>query len=146
MTAALEGGEWLAARPGRTLPPGKTRYRFYRSLGGSRRAENFVPTGIRSRTVQPVVSRYTTELPGPLTLCNTVINSWHLENRSAFIFKAKQIVETLKWKALRFFRNSSNTHLNTQRHISEDFIICAQNWAIGKKNCYIFTLKDCIVG
>ena len=26
MTAALEGGEWSAARPGRTLPPGKTRY------------------------------------------------------------------------------------------------------------------------
>ena len=26
MTAALEGGEWPAARPGRTLPPGKTRY------------------------------------------------------------------------------------------------------------------------
>ena len=24
MTAALEGGEWSAARPGRTLPPGKT--------------------------------------------------------------------------------------------------------------------------
>jgi len=26
MTAALEGGEWSAARPGRTLPLGKTRY------------------------------------------------------------------------------------------------------------------------
>ena len=25
MTAALEGGEWSASRPGRTLPPGKTR-------------------------------------------------------------------------------------------------------------------------
>jgi len=25
MTAALEGGEWSAARAGRTLPPGKTR-------------------------------------------------------------------------------------------------------------------------
>ena len=25
MTAALEGGEWSAARPGRTLPPGKDR-------------------------------------------------------------------------------------------------------------------------
>jgi len=25
MTAALEGGEWSVARPGRTLPPGKTR-------------------------------------------------------------------------------------------------------------------------
>ena len=77
MTAALEGGEWSAARPGRTLPPGKTRFSFYRRLGGpqglSGRAENLVPTGIRSRTVQPVVSRYTdhrssslpTELPGP---------------------------------------------------------------------------------
>ena len=29
-TAALEGGEWSAAHPGRTLPPGKTRYPFYR--------------------------------------------------------------------------------------------------------------------
>jgi hypothetical protein len=63
MTAALEGGEWSAARSGRTLPPGKTRYPFYRRLGGpqgrSGRAENLVPTGIRSRTAQPVVSRYT---------------------------------------------------------------------------------------
>ena len=63
MTAALEGGEWSAARPGRTLPPEKTQYPFYRRLGGSQgrsgRAENLVPTGIRSRTVQPIVSRYT---------------------------------------------------------------------------------------
>jgi len=35
MTAALEGVEWSAARPGRTLPPGKTRYPLYRRLGGS---------------------------------------------------------------------------------------------------------------
>ena len=50
MTAALEGGEWSAARPGRTLPPGNTRYPFYGRLGGpqgqSGRAENLVPTGI----------------------------------------------------------------------------------------------------
>ena len=63
MTAALEGGEWSAARPGRNLPPGKTRYPFYKRLGEpqgrSGRAENLVPTGIRSRIVQPVVSRYT---------------------------------------------------------------------------------------
>ena len=43
-------GEWSAARPGRTLPPGKTRYPFYRRLGGpqgrSGRAESLVPTGI----------------------------------------------------------------------------------------------------
>jgi len=58
MTAALEGGEWSAARPGRTLPPVKTRYSFYKRLGGpqgwSGRVENLVPTGTRSRTVQPV--------------------------------------------------------------------------------------------
>jgi len=63
MTAALEGGEWSAARHGRTLPPGKTGYPFYRRLGGpqgrSGRAENLVSTGIGSRTVQPVVSCYT---------------------------------------------------------------------------------------
>ena len=55
-------GEWSAASPGRTLPPGKTRYPFYRRLGGpqglSGRTENVVPTGIRSLTVQPIVSRY----------------------------------------------------------------------------------------
>ena len=34
MTAELEGGEKSAARPGRTLPLGKTRYPFYRRLGG----------------------------------------------------------------------------------------------------------------
>ena len=63
MTAAVEGGEWSAARPGRTLSPGKTRYPLYRRLGGpqgrSGRAENLVPTGIGSRTVQPVINRYT---------------------------------------------------------------------------------------
>jgi len=63
MTAALEGGEWSATGPGRTLPPRKTLYPFYRRLGWlqdrSGRAASLVPAGIRSRTVQPVVSRYT---------------------------------------------------------------------------------------
>ena len=63
MTRALEGGEWSAARPGRTLSPGKTRYPFYRRLGGpqgrSGWAENLAPPGFDPRTVQPVVSRYT---------------------------------------------------------------------------------------
>ena len=60
MTAALEDGEWSAARPGRTLPLGKTRYPCYRRLGENQgrsgRAENLVPTGIRSRTVQQAKS------------------------------------------------------------------------------------------
>ena len=58
MTAALEEGEWSAARPGRTLLPGKTRDPLYRRLGGphdrSGRAENLAPPGFDPRTVQPV--------------------------------------------------------------------------------------------
>ena len=49
--------------PAALYPPGKARYPFYRRLGGpqgrSGRAERLVATGIRSRTVQPVVSRCT---------------------------------------------------------------------------------------
>ena len=51
-------GEWSAAPPGCNLPLGKTRYSFNRRLGvpqdPSARAENFVPTVIRSRTIHPV--------------------------------------------------------------------------------------------
>jgi len=55
-------GEWSAAGPDRTYPE-KDPVPFCRMLGGpqgrSGRAENLVSTEIRSRTVQPVVSRYT---------------------------------------------------------------------------------------
>ena len=88
MTAELEGGEWSAARLGRTLPPGKTRYPFYRRLGGpqgrSGRAENLVPTGIRSRTVQPVAqSLY--QLSYPVLNISTEQNVWK-ENGNILIF------------------------------------------------------------
>jgi len=83
MTTALEGDEWSAARPGRTLPPGKSRYPFYRRLGGpqgrSGRAENLVPTGIRSRTVQPGSSvDIPTELSGP-----------HINTHTLFYYERK---------------------------------------------------------
>ena len=62
MTTALEGGEWSAARPGRTLPPGKDPVPILQEAGW---APGLVwtggksrPPGIRSRTVQPVDSRY----------------------------------------------------------------------------------------
>jgi len=55
------GVEGVSPTPRPLLPPGKTRYPLYwvGPRGRSGRAENFVPAGIRSRTVQPVVSRYT---------------------------------------------------------------------------------------
>ena len=71
MTAALEGSEWSAARPGRTLPPGKTRYPFYSRLGGpqgrSGRAENLVPTGVRCPD-RPALSQSRTLIPPNIIL------------------------------------------------------------------------------
>ena len=63
MTAALEGSEKSAARPGRNLPPAKDPVPILQEAGWpqdrSGRAEYLVPNGIRFRTVQPVLSRYT---------------------------------------------------------------------------------------
>jgi len=64
MTKALEGSEGSALGPGRSLPPGKTRYLLYRSLGGPQGRSGQVrkislPPGFDPRTVHPVASRYT---------------------------------------------------------------------------------------
>ena len=57
-------GEGSASRPGRSLPPGKTRYPLYRRLGGPQGRSEQVrkmspPPGFDPRTVEPVASRYT---------------------------------------------------------------------------------------
>ena len=62
MTTALEGGEWSASRPGRSLPPGKTRYPLYRGLVGPQGRSGQVrkispPPGFDLQTVQPVAIR-----------------------------------------------------------------------------------------
>ena len=85
MTTALEGGEGSASRPGRSLPPGKTRYPLYRRLGGPQGRSGQVgkispPPGFDSRTVQPVASRYTdytTRLDISLRLI--ILDSWYLK-------------------------------------------------------------------
>ena len=64
LTSALEGGEGSASCPGRTLNPGKDPIPIVQEAGWASGpvwtgAENLALTGIRSRTVQPVGSRYT---------------------------------------------------------------------------------------
>jgi len=90
MTAALEGSEWSAARPSRTLPPRKTRYPLHRRLGGSQGrsgwAEYLVPTGIRSRIVQPLVSRYTDWATRP-----TLWNSTYSQEQEASFYEILSI-------------------------------------------------------
>ena len=70
MTTVLEGGEGSESRPGRSLPPGKTRYPLYRRLGGPQGRSGQVrkispPPGFDLRTVQPVASHYTDWATGP---------------------------------------------------------------------------------
>jgi len=96
MTAALEGDEWSAARPGRTLPPGKTRYQFYMKLGGTQgREENLVRTGIRSWIVQPIAqSLY--RLSYPAHWMFKYIRKLHVLGSSATIVYSKKKVK-VKW-------------------------------------------------
>jgi hypothetical protein len=76
MTSSLEGGEWSAARPGRTLPPEKTPVPIVQEAGWATGpvwtgAENPVPTGIQSpdRLSRSSVA-IPTELPGSQAYAN----------------------------------------------------------------------------
>jgi len=76
---ALEGGEGSASRPGRSLPPGKTRYPLYRRQGGPQGRSGQVrkislPPGFDLRNVQPVASRYTDYATRPTSYYVHVIN------------------------------------------------------------------------
>ena len=61
--SGIRRGWVVSSTPRPYFTPGKTRHPFYSRLSGlkgrSGRAENLVPTGIRSPTVQSVGSRYT---------------------------------------------------------------------------------------
>ena len=79
-TSALEGGEGSASRPGRTLPPGKTRYPLYRRLGGPQGRSGLVrkistPPGLDPRTVQSVGSSYTNFASRPTTVISPFFKS-----------------------------------------------------------------------
>ena len=79
---------------------GKTRYPFYRRLGGpqdrSGRAKNLVPTGIRSRTVQPVVSHYTDWATRPTIGLRTWVICVDCEERNFYTIYIK-----VKWSGYR---------------------------------------------
>ena len=79
LTSALEGGEGSESRPGRTLPPRKTPYPFYRRLGGpqgrSRQVRKISPLpGFDPRTDQPVGSRYTDFATRPTWNATNMLN------------------------------------------------------------------------
>jgi hypothetical protein len=118
MTEALEGGEWSAARPGHTLPQGKNRYPFCIRLGGpqgrSRRAENLVPTGFQSRTVQ-LIAQSLCWLSYQAHICTTKIRVkkyWEKLEKLEFIEceKKKKKKENERFIILILFK-STQDHL-----------------------------------
>jgi hypothetical protein len=77
LSSALDVGGWSTPRPGR-FTPGKDPVPIVQEAGLATEpvwtgAENLAPTGIRSRTVQPVASRHTTALSQlPVQTLNTI--------------------------------------------------------------------------
>jgi len=64
LTTALEWVEGSVSRPGRSLPPGKTRYPLYTRLIGQQGRSGSVrkissSLGLDPRTVKPASGRYT---------------------------------------------------------------------------------------
>jgi len=71
MTAALEGGEWSASRPGRTLPPGKDPVPILQDAGwapspGLDGRKISSPPGFDPGPSSPQSVAVPTELPGQL--------------------------------------------------------------------------------
>jgi len=66
MTAALEGDEWSAARPGRTLPPGKEPIPIVQeAFSADLDRRKMSPPGFDSGPSSPQSVTIPTELPGP---------------------------------------------------------------------------------
>ena len=96
-------GEGSASRPGRSLPPGKTRYPLYRSLGGPQGRSGQVreissPTGIRSPD-RPARSQSLSRLRYParatvevLKIKNSCYNLCMQRHRVSLLFTEKMQV------------------------------------------------------
>jgi hypothetical protein len=121
MTAALDGGEWSVAGPDHTLPTGKTRYPFYRRLGGpqgrSGRVEILVATGIRSGTVQLLAqSLYRLSYPAHLSTKFNVnydgrSSSYRAGDTLPFGYKTNNFM--LYKKIITLCHESHAQHINT---------------------------------
>ena len=107
MTTALEGGKGSASRPGRSLPPGKTRYPLYRRPSGPQGGSGHVrkilpPAGFRSPD-RPArnQSLYRLSYPGPvydvpcIEFYPNQINSVESINKILFTPLSKQIITKL---------------------------------------------------
>jgi len=107
---ALEGGEETASCPGRSLPPGKTRYPLYRRLGGPQGRSGQVrkispPTGIQSPD-RPVRSQslYRLSYPSPhikfgyeKCKCSALLGFKYVGCLLEYLWQLKEVLRRLGW-------------------------------------------------
>jgi len=128
-------GSGVSPTPWPPLPAGMSRYQFYRRLGEpqgrSGRAENLVPTGIRSRTVQPVAhSLYRLGYPAhrwqyipdefvKTIVCNIMpfIHQPIFNSSTGNTDVQPGTISTLKIEAIGFSVTSTPVHQTEHRHI-----------------------------
>ena len=118
MTMALEGGEGSAPRPGRSLPPGKTRTHCTGGWVGPRvgldRCGKFrLPPGFDPRAVQPVASRYTDYATRP-TITFMVREKSLCHHICMFIYLLLFMYPTIRF--CRCNRSSSISRPDTESH------------------------------
>jgi len=130
---------WSAPRHGRFVPPGKTRYPFYRRLGGSQGRSGQVrkispPLGFDPRTVQPVAQLlYRLSYPSHLyerskrkirvfwvTLGSLVIEIRHFDRTYILHLQESRTPSFFKMKAIRFSETSETRKSDKWCNIPED--------------------------
>jgi hypothetical protein len=123
MTMALEAGEGSVSRPGRSLPPEKTRYPLYRRLGGPQGRPGQVrkispPTGIQSPD-HPARSQSLYRLSYPaqdlLWICNNLSEYCKLEGQN-FICIQDGLGEPKEWYTAFETDKQTNYYMHITQH------------------------------
>jgi len=131
------GRGWVvSSTPLPHFTPGKDPVPFYRRLGGpqgrSGWAENLVPTGIRSRTFQPVVSRYNDWVTGPTNFLGSMIK---IDARCTFEFKPSIAIAKAALSKKKAYFTSKDAHIRKQPakcYAWNVVVYCAETWTLRK--------------
>ena len=152
---ALEGGEGSASRPGRSLPPGKTRYPSYRRLGGPQGWSGQVqkispPPGCDPRTVQLVAqSLYRLHYPAHLLhkcrdkcVFYTDNGFWH-----SWYFHQFQLITNINTLVLRYSYHAHSyvQYIEQQMHsikYNKMQIIKYTSWQVANSHIILY-FSDC---
>jgi hypothetical protein len=135
MATALEGSEGPALRPGRYLPPEKTRYPLYRRLGGPQGRPGQMrkispPPGFDLWIFQPVASRYTDYATWPTTQFGTEV-----KERVGLYFYSSSVPS---WQVMGWIFSLNLSALNEVNILNDvklwTYLLCLSNYLVTHHN------------